>query len=224
VTRAAGGDTARAEEHSRLVAGATALGLQLTEDAAMRLVRLLDELERWNAAYNLTSIRSRRDMLTQHLLDSLSIHRDLAGATVADVGTGAGFPGLPLAIVDPGRRFTLIDSNNKKIRFVAHAVRALELANVTPVHARAEQVATAEPFETVVARALAPLPELLAAVRRLCGPHTRVLAMKGRLPEEEIAAVGPPWLVVETRPLSVPGLDAERHVVVLALGASGSAL
>jgi 16S rRNA (guanine527-N7)-methyltransferase len=224
VTRGAASATARAEEHSRLVAGASALGLELTESSTTRLLRLLDELERWNAAYNLTSIRGREDMLTQHLLDSLSILRDLAGTTVADVGTGAGFPGLPLAIVDSARRFTLIDSNNKKVRFVAHAVRALELGNVTPVHARAEQVETVGPFDTVVARALASLPELLAAVRGLCDPHTRVLAMKGRRPDEEIAAVRPPWAVVETRPISVPGLEAERHVVVLALTSSDSTL
>jgi 16S rRNA (guanine527-N7)-methyltransferase len=221
VSREAGSSAARdVREHSRLVAGASELGLAISEPMALRLTRLLDELERWNAAYNLTSIRRREDMLTHHLLDSLSIHGDLAGATVADIGTGAGFPGLPLAIVDPGRQFTLVDSNNKKVRFVAHAARALELANVTAVHARAERLPATRPFDTVVARALAPLPELLAEVRRLCGPGTRVVAMKGRRPDDEIAAVQAPWVVVETRALSVPGLDAERHAVVLALGPS----
>ena len=224
MTREASSATRAEEERSRLVAGASALGIAISDDAALRLTRLLDELERWNAAYNLTSVRRREDMLTHHLLDSLSILGDLAGVTVADVGTGAGFPGLPLAIVDPGRRFTLIDSNNKKVRFVAHAARALAVANVTAVHARAERMGVEAPFDTVVARALAPLPELLAEVRRLCGPRTRVLAMKGRRSEDELAAVRPPWRIVETRPISVPGLGAERHVVVLALGPAGSPL
>jgi 16S rRNA (guanine527-N7)-methyltransferase len=225
VTREPGPSAAAAAlERSKLAAGATALGLTLSDDAVLRLTRLLDELGRWNAAYNLTSIRQREGMLTHHLLDSLSIHGDLAGATVADVGTGAGFPGLPLAIADSGRHFTLIDSNNKKVRFVAHAARALGLDNVTAVHARAEHFAAPGPFDTVVARALAPLPQLLAEVRSLCGPGTRVLAMKGRRPDDEIAAIPPQWALVETRALSIPGLDAERHVVVLALAPSASPL
>src|ERR1700722_8495166 len=112
-------------------------------------------------------------MLTHHLLDSLAIHADLVGGRVADVGTGAGFPGLPLALVQPARRFTLIDSNGKKQRFVAHAARTLGLANVEPMHARVEEMRPAQAFETVVARAFAPLPQLLQRVAPLCGPVTR---------------------------------------------------
>lgn len=198
----------------RLVADAASLGVTLTEPDAQRLLRLLDELERWNRTYNLTAIRNRADMLTHHLLDSLSIHPDLQGATVADVGTGAGFPGLPLAVVNPGRRFTLIDSNGKKIRFVQHAARELGLENVEALHGRVESIKLA-PFDTVVARAFAPLPELIANVEPLCGPQTRVLAMKGKWPQEQIDALPPGWQHQGSRELTVPGLEESRCVIVL---------
>jgi 16S rRNA (guanine527-N7)-methyltransferase len=192
-----------------------ALGVRLAEEQAARILRLLDELVKWNEAYNLTAITKREEMITHHLLDSLSVNGDLSGETVADVGTGAGFPGLPLAVVNPTRKFTLIDSNNKKVRFVAHAARTLGLGNVEAVHARAESPRTGTPFDTVVARAFAALPELLQKIEPLCGPETRVLAMKGKRPDDEIAAVPPRWRVIETRPLTVPGLNEERHLVTL---------
>ncbi|MGH8325320.1 MAG: 16S rRNA (guanine(527)-N(7))-methyltransferase RsmG [Steroidobacteraceae bacterium] len=204
-----------AGERAALLDGARALGVLLPEAAAERLLRLLDELVKWNAAYNLTSIRQRGQMLTRHLLDSLAIHGDLEGERIADVGTGAGFPGVPLAVASPERRFTLIDSNGKKIRFVRQAIRSLELANVEAVQARAEDLQPAAPFDSITARACAPLPELLKTVAGLAGPGTRVLAMKGRYPQDEIAAVRPPWQIVEARPLEVPGLDEERHLVLL---------
>jgi 16S rRNA (guanine527-N7)-methyltransferase len=199
----------------RLIEGASLLGVTLSPENADRLLRLLDELGKWNRTHNLTAITERNEMITHHLLDSLSVHADLHGETVADVGTGAGFPGLPLAVVNDSRAFTLIDSNNKKVRFVAHAARTLGLSNVTAVHTRAETPHAGKPFDTVVARAFAALPELLEKVAPLCGPHTRVLAMKGKRPDEEIAGVPARWRVIETRALAVPGLNAERHLVIL---------
>jgi 16S rRNA (guanine527-N7)-methyltransferase len=193
----------------------TAEGLEALPAAAReKLSSLLDELLKWNAAYNLTAITDRSEMVTHHLLDSLSVYPWLHGDTVADVGTGAGFPGLPLAIVDPQRRFTLIDSNNKKVRFVSHAARALGLNNVTAVHARSESCKPEKPFDTVIARAFAALPELLKLVAPLCGPATRVLAMKGKRPDDELAAVPPEWRVLEVRALEVPGLREDRHLVI----------
>jgi 16S rRNA (guanine527-N7)-methyltransferase len=202
------------DERSQLVAGARELGVNLDDSAAAALLRLLDELARWNRAYNLTAITDRGQMLTHHLLDSLSVAPFVQGSTLADVGTGAGFPGLPLALIAPQRRCVLMDSNGKKQRFVAHAARALGLANVEALHARVEAVRPLQPFDTVVARAFAALPQMLQWVAPLCGPRTRVLAMKGRLPASEIAAVGPGWAIERTVALPVPGLNEERHVVI----------
>ena len=181
---------------------------------------LLDELARWNRTFNLPAIKNPEEMLTHHLLDSLAIHADLAGERIADVGTGAGFPGLPLALVQPARRFTLIDSNGKKIRFVSHAARTLGLANVEPLQARAEELAPDAPFDTVLARACAPLPELVNMIAGLTGPATRVLAMKGRVPDKELQALPRAWRVMGLRTLLVPGLDEARCLVTLVLAAA----
>jgi len=199
----------------RLVEDAATLGVILTAADAQRLLTLIGELARWNRSYNLTSIRTAAAMVTHHLLDSLAVSPDLAGVRIADVGTGAGFPGLPLAVCNPGRQFTLIDATAKKIRFVAHAVELLRLTNVTPLHARVEALEIEQPFDTVVARAFAPLPRLLKQVAGLCGATTRVLAMKGKWPQAELAALPPSWRVSASRELAVPGLHAARCVVVL---------
>jgi 16S rRNA (guanine527-N7)-methyltransferase len=207
----------------RLLDGARALGIELDAPQADALLRLLAELGEWNRAYNLTAVTEPAAMLTHHLLDSIAASPDLHGTSVADVGTGAGFPGLPLAILHPARRFTLIDSVAKKIRFVTHCIRVLGLANVAAVHGRAEQLAAAGPFDTVIARACAALPELLRLVGPLCGPQTRVVALKGRYPAAEVAALPPEWLLEASRAVVVPGLDAERHVLRLVRRPPGDA-
>ena len=199
-----------------LIADAAELGVALGAADAARLLTLLDELASWNRRYNLTAIRDPAAMVTQHLLDSLAVSPDLAGARVADVGTGAGFPGLPLAVANPGREFTLIDATAKKIRFVSHAAQLLKLTNVRPLQARVESLKPALPFDTVVARAFAPLPRLLAQVAGLCGAQSRVLAMKGKRPDAELAALPPHWRVVGSRELRIPHLEAARCVIVLA--------
>jgi 16S rRNA (guanine527-N7)-methyltransferase len=200
----------------RLVQDAATLGVTLTSADAARLLTLTGELSRWNRSYNLTAISSPAAMVTHHLLDSLAVNADLVGTRIADAGTGAGFPGLPLAVCNPQRHFTLIDSTAKKVRFVAHAVSLLGLTNVSAVHGRVESLQFSEPFDTVLARAFAPIPELLEKLTPLCGPQTRVLAMKGKWPEKELAALAPPWRIVSARELTVPGLDAARCVIVLA--------
>ena len=210
------------EETQRIVAGAARLGVALDAAQATALSRLLDELVRWNRTYNLTAVTARGEMLTHHLLDSLSVAPHLHGARIADVGTGAGFPGLPLAVAQPQRRFTLLDSNGKKVRFVAHAARTLGLGNVEALQARAGGWTPPAPFDTVVARAFAPLPELVLQVAALCGPDTRVLAMKGRRDPAERAGLPGGWRIEADLDLEVPGLGAERHVLVLRPpGASG---
>jgi len=218
-TRAAGPEIVARVQLSlpeQLVKDAASLGVALTAKDAARLLTLLDELERWNRRYNLTAIRTRATMVTHHLLDSLAIHPDLEGERIADVGTGAGFPGLPLAVCNPQRHFTLIDSTAKKIRFVEHAVRVLKLGNVTAVHARVEALEVERPFDTVVARAFAAIPQMLEKVSVLCGPESRVLAMKGKWPEAELAALPPTWRVIDSRELVIPRLEAARCVIVLA--------
>jgi len=201
----------------RLKRDAALLEVTLSDEGAAQLLALLDELERWNRTYNLTAVTGREAMITHHLLDSLSIHADLAGTRIADVGTGAGFPGLPLAIVNPTRHWTLIDSSGKKTRFVSHAARTLGLANVTVVQARAGTLTPDEPFDTVTARAVAPVAQLLEEVAPLCGPATRVLAMKGQWPEQELRELPPAWRLAASRRIAVPGLDAARCVLCLQL-------
>jgi 16S rRNA (guanine527-N7)-methyltransferase len=200
----------------RLVQDAATLGVTLRSEDAARLLTLTEELARWNRSYNLTAITDPGAMVTHHLLDSLAVHPDLIGRRIADVGTGAGFPGLPLALCNPQRHFTLIDSTAKKVRFVTHAAQLLALSNVSALHARVESLKTELPFDTVLARAFAPLPELLGKVTALCGPQTQVLALKGKWPEKELAALAPPWRVIRSRELAIPGLHAARCVIVLA--------
>lgn len=202
------------EQHT-LVAQAQLLGVPLDAEQAARALQLLDELSIWNRGYNLTAIIERGAMVRAHVLDSLSAYADLAGTRIADVGTGAGFPGLPLALVSPQRHFTLIDSVAKKIRFVSHAARTLKLSNVAAVHARVETLAPTHPFDTVVARAYAALPDLLMSVQGLCSASTRVLALKGRYPHDELAQLPRGWRLELARPVRIPGLDAERHILIL---------
>jgi 16S rRNA (guanine527-N7)-methyltransferase len=206
----------RAAEQTRLEAAAAQLGVTLPPAAAARLLRLLDELERWNRAYNLTAVREREAMLALHLLDSLSVHPWLQGATILDVGTGAGFPGLPLALVDPARQFTLLDSNGKKIRFVQHASRVLAVHNVLAVQARVEDYRPGHGFDTVLGRAFAPAARFAAGVRHLLAPGGRLLMMKGRDPQAELAELADEW-TAQVLPLRVPELDQTRHLVMLSL-------
>jgi len=207
----------QAEESADFRARAARLGVTLTPAMAAQLLQLLDELTQWNRAYNLTAITERAAMIAGHLQDSLAASNDLVGTRIADLGTGAGFPGLPLAIVHPEMHFTLIDSTAKKVRFVAHAARALGLANVEAVHARAEELRPAQPFDSIVARAVASLGELAALARPLSHPGTLLVAYKGQRPEAEIAALPPDWTLVGVRPVQVPGLEAERCLVTLRL-------
>jgi 16S rRNA (guanine527-N7)-methyltransferase len=199
-----------------LVEDAATLGVTLTSADAARLLELTEELARWNRTYNLTAISSPAAMLTHHLLDSLAVNADLVGTRIADAGTGAGFPGLPLAVCNPQRHFTLIDSTAKKVRFVAHAANLLKLTNVSAVHGRVESLKFAVPFDTVLARAFAPIPELIEKVSPLCGPRTLVLAMKGKWPQKELGALEASWRVVSSREITIPGLDAARCVIGLA--------
>jgi 16S rRNA (guanine527-N7)-methyltransferase len=191
------------------------LGQEYPADAGSRFEVLLEELERWNRKVNLTAIRKRDAMITGHLLDSLVARPLLHGDTVLDVGTGAGFPGLPLAIVEPQRHFTLVDSNNKKIMFIQHVAGLLGLDNVDAVKARAEDYAPGRRFDTVTARALAALPKLVQLAGHHVGEDGVFVALKGRYPEEELQQLPETWRA-EVTELNVPGLPkGSRHAVLL---------
>lgn len=198
-----------------LLEGARTLGIELTDEQAVRLVTHLDLLDEWNARMNLTAIRDRPSQLTKHLLDSLSVRPHLRGQRIADIGSGAGFPGIPLAIVEPARHFALIESTGKKCRFLEHVRDTLGLANVEVVQSRAESYQPELRFDTVIARAVGPVADLVKVAGRLVAGGGRLLAMKGRYPEEELAAKLNGWKVAAVHPLTVPGLDEERHLVEL---------
>ena len=198
-----------------LLDGARALALDLDETQLARLVAHLDLLDDWNSRMNLTAIRDRPALLTKHLLDSLTVQPFLRGERIADVGSGAGFPGIPLAIVEPGRRFALIESTGKKCRFLEHVRDTLGLANVEVVQSRAEAYHPEIRFDTVIARAVGPIAGLLKVAGPLVVGGGRLLAMKGRYPRDELAARLNGWKVAAVHPLTVPGLAEERHLVEL---------
>ena len=193
--------------------GLEALGVGLPGDGEVRLVRFIEMLLKWNEAFNLTAVRDPEEMLTKHVLDSLSILPFVDGSPVEDVGSGAGLPGIPLAVARPESRFTLLDSNGKKTRFMTQAAAELGLKNVEVVQARAEAYRPPAPFAVVVSRAFASVGEFLKLAGGNCAPGGRLLAMKGARPEAELRELPPGYRVLAVHPLKVPGLAAERCVV-----------
>jgi 16S rRNA (guanine527-N7)-methyltransferase len=189
--------------------------LDLAPALAGPLLAYLALLDRWNRTYNLTAIRDPREMVAKHLLDSLAMHPFAGDGALADLGTGAGLPGIPLAIADPGLQVTLVESNGKKARFLREAVRTLKLPNARVAEARIEALDMPGMFDAITARALATLPLILELGGHLLKPEGRLLAMKGAVPADEIAALPPGWQVARIAPLQVPGLSAERHLVVV---------
>lgn len=195
--------------------GARSLGIELDETQAARLLAHLDLMDEWGQRMNLTAIRDRPSQVTKHVLDSLSVRPFLHGERVADVGSGAGFPGIPLAVVEPGRRFTLIESTGKKCRFLEHVRDTLGLTNLEVLQSRAESCKPEHRYDTVIARAVGPLAEIVRFAGPLLAADGRLLAMKGRYPEAELDAKLNGWKVIAVHALAVPGLGEERHLVEL---------
>jgi 16S rRNA (guanine527-N7)-methyltransferase len=199
---------------ARLADGVSALGLDVDERARAALLDYLGLLEKWNKTYNLTAIHEPERMLTHHLLDSLIIAPQVGAGPLLDVGSGAGLPGIPLAIARPGLRVTLLDASQKKCGFMRQAAIDLKLSNVTVTHARVEDFRPAYGFPQVVSRAFSDLSEFVRLTRHLVAPGGEWLAMKGLYPHEEIAQLKGARVTRDV-PLRVPGLDADRHLIVM---------
>ena len=189
-----------------------------------QMTAYLELLRQWNQIYNLTAVRDPADMVSRHVLDSLAVLPWLpeqARLSLLDAGTGGGLPGIPLGIMRPSMSVTLLDSVGKKVRFLRHVKRTLGLNNIYPVQARLEQFAlehaTTRPFAGIISRAFSELAPFAHACRPLMDPKTRLYAMKGRLPDQEVEAL-PAWIRVEKiEKLSVPGLHEQRHLVIMSL-------
>ena len=203
--------------------GALQMGLDLPPGRAQTLADYLVLLDKWNRISNLTAVRDPEQMVCRHVLDSLSVLPFLHGHRVLDIGTGAGLPGIPLAVACPEREFVLLDSNSKKIRFVTHAISALNLANIHALAERVEKLQDPQRFDTLISRALGSIADMLAVAGHLCAPGGRFLAMKGVYPQEELAAIPAPYQVLAVEELRVPGVEGRRHAVIIAAGGSGLA-
>ncbi|AIF46403.1 16S rRNA (guanine(527)-N(7))-methyltransferase RsmG [Dyella japonica] len=205
--------SSRHDLQTRLERGIAALGVSLPAGAVERLLDYRALLARWNATYNLTAIRDPGEMVSRHLIDSLAILPYVQGQTLADLGTGPGLPGIPLAIAAPERQVLLVDSNGKKVRFLREAIRSLKLENVRAVQSRVEEVEGQ--FDCVTARAFASLEDMLAWGGHLLTKDGIWLAMKGKHPDEELPGVPVGFEVRAIHTLAVPDVGGERHLVVL---------
>ena len=179
------------------------------------LMEYVTELMNWNRVYNLTSVRKPTDIVTRHILDSLTILPHLHGERILDIGTGAGLPGIPLAIACPEREFVLLDSSSKKLRFVQQTLGILNLDNVTLVDSRVEEYKPDALFDTIICRAFSDLPDFYRYAARLCNDEGRMLAMKGVYPMTEVECLEDKSVIDDVVALKVPGLDAERHLVIM---------
>lgn len=199
----------------RLRTGLAAMDVEVEPDLVRRFSLLLRLLDKWNRAFNLTAVRDPAEMVTRHIFDSLSARPFLVGASVLDVGSGAGFPGLPLALVEPRRHFTLLDSGGKKIRFIRHVLGELALDNVVVEQSRVEAFEPADLYDAVISRAFSSVGDFVRRCGRLVGTGGSLLAMKGRYPDAELTGLPAAWVVADVVRLEVPGLAGDRHMVVL---------
>lgn len=193
----------------------TQAGLQVSEDQQRQLLELVGLLDKWNKAYNLTSVRDPDAMLVRHILDSLVVSPHLEGQRFIDVGTGPGLPGLPLAIINPDKQFVLLDSLGKRIRFIRMAVHQLGLTNVEAVQSRVEAYRPEQKFDGVLSRAFASLDDMLSWCAHLPAPGGQFLALKGQYPELELQSLPAHLECHRVYPLTVPEQEGDRHLVVI---------
>ena len=199
---------------TQLAEGLQSLDCKLDDAIQAKLIQYIVLLDKWNKTYNLTAVRDIEKMVAQHLLDSLSVNTYLQGERVLDVGTGAGLPGIPLALANPDKEFVLLDSAMKRTRFVLQAVGELGLKNVQVVQSRVEDYQADNLFDTIISRAFTAMDDFVGATQHLCQPKGQLLAMKGRFPTQEINSLPDQWQI-KSELLEVPNLNAERHVVIL---------
>jgi 16S rRNA (guanine527-N7)-methyltransferase len=209
-------------ERIKLESGLVRLGLEASPKTIDGLLTYMVQLKEWSGTYNLVAPRERGFLLTRHILDSLSIASWLQPGSLLDVGTGAGLPGLPLAIIKPEMEVTLLDSAGKKIRFIRHIGRTLKLTNIQPLQQRVEEFSESKAFANITSRAFASLKDFVEAVRPCAGETTRLLAMKGAYPDQELEEL-PDWINVQSiEKLTVPYLHAERHLVIMSVSTNQS--
>lgn len=189
----------------------------LSDEIQNQFIAYLSLLEQWNRVFNLTAIRDPHDMVMLHILDSLSIHAYLQGKTIIDVGSGAGLPGIPLALFYPEKEFTLLDSNSKKTRFLTQVVIDLKLQNVKIVHSRCEEFYPQKKFDTVISRAFASIQAMLKTTKHLVNKQGYFLVMKGLYPLQEIAEIPSDFTMISVDKLQIKPLVAERHIVRIQL-------
>ncbi len=214
-------DSTFTEERKILAQGLEALGLADANAAVDPLMQYLQALVKWNRAYNLTAIRDPKDMVVRHLLDSASLAPWVSsGQRLLDIGTGAGLPGVVLAILVPGLHVTCLDSNGKKIRFIRQVVMEQGLSTVEPVQARIEGFTCEEPYDRITSRAFAAMHDTIAASQHCLRQGGQYLFMKGQRPDGELAALDPAWEALAAEPLAVPGLAEQRHLVRIGMRSS----
>lgn len=187
--------------------------ITLTEQQIVKLAAYLDQLNRWNKTYNLTAITDHKEQVYKHIVDSLSIRDAIRGPKVCDVGTGPGLPGIPLAIALPDIHFTLVDSSQKRIIFIQQALIKLKITNVTALHQRIEE--NKDTFNTLISRAFSSMQDFVEKTRHLLANNGQLLAMKGAYPTEELTQIPQDFIVEDVRKLTINGLGAERHLVII---------
>lgn len=201
----------------QLTAGLAAIGLHLDRDTQRRMLEYIALIEKWNRIYNLTAIREAEKMVSHHLLDSLVVARHVRAKHLLDVGSGAGLPGIPLALVDPDMQVTLLDSNHKKFAFLNQAVIELKLRNAEVRAERVESWQTQDKFDVIISRAFSDMAEFVRMTRHLLGSGGTFAAMKGLYPYAEIESLPIGCRVQQVLPLTVPGLEGARHLVLIGL-------
>lgn len=190
-------------------------GISLTDHQKNQLVAYVDMLNKWNKAYNLTSVRDPNEMLIRHILDSIVVAPHLQGQRFIDVGTGPGLPGIPLSIVRPESHFTLLDSLGKRVRFLRQVQHELKLENIAPVQSRVEAFPAEPPFDGVISRAFASLTDMVSWCKHLPAENGRFYALKGQRPDDEISLLPAEFSIENIVELRVPHLEGERHLVTI---------